>query len=244
MRHFALALLLTACGASENLLRAPPSEAFDVAFIPGCPTEETGRLSPCQRARAAHAALIWQKGWAQYFVTSGAATHSPFVEADAIAEAMTAMGVPAERIYLEPNARHTDENMYFSWLLARALRFSSIAVASNGSQAKWGCRMLVGWGVSCTAIGMHRKEVAAMLALHGKALDGIRPQRVADWVPMEVQEERVAAQTGYERPPSFLLYPLLGLLNLNRANWVPRPPDETPIVTWAERRSLLKSASE
>ena len=99
-------------------------------------------------SRAAWAAILWQRGLAGAFITSGAAVHSRFVEADAIAAGMVALGVPAERIWLERDALHTDENMYFSLRIARALGFRTVAVASQKGHAAWSCRMLEDWGAA------------------------------------------------------------------------------------------------
>src|SRR5438128_443276 len=122
----AAALIVLCAGALAGcaptyLIGRDPAERFDVIVVPGCPTEGEGRLGRCLIGRAAWAATLWERGQAARFITSGGAVHSPYVEAEALAEAMTALGVPAERIWLERQALHTDENMYFSLLLARAL---------------------------------------------------------------------------------------------------------------------------
>src|SRR6185369_1401839 len=98
----------------------PVRPPYDVVIIPGCPSEADGALSLCQLSRALWGALLWERGDTRAFITSGAAVHSPYVEAEALAAALAALGVPAEHIYLEPNALHTDENMYNSLQIARA----------------------------------------------------------------------------------------------------------------------------
>jgi hypothetical protein len=99
-----LLLMLFGCGTARLELRTAPDKPFDVVIVPGCPSEDDGSLSRCQMARALWAARLWDLGWARHFITSGAAVHSPYVEAEAIAAAMAAAGVPANKIYLESNA--------------------------------------------------------------------------------------------------------------------------------------------
>jgi hypothetical protein len=116
----ALALAVAGCGVARLEQRDPPARPFDAVIVPGCPSEDDGSLSRCQMARALWAARLWDLGWARNFITSGAAVHSPYVEADALAAALAALGVPADHIYVEPNALHTDEIVYYSLRIARA----------------------------------------------------------------------------------------------------------------------------
>jgi hypothetical protein len=225
----ALAALVAGCAAHYEV-RATASTRYDAIIVPGCPSEDDGSLSACQMSRAAWAAVLWQRGLAGAFITSGAAVHSPYVEADAIAAGMTALGVPAERIWLERNALHTDENMYFSLRIARALGFRSIAVASQKGHAAWSCRMLEDWGLS--GCGAFSVDVAALGALHPlERLRRVRTARVPDWRPLDERERAIAVHTGRHRPPSFLLYPLLGWLRLNGQRWIPYGPPGPPALT-------------
>jgi hypothetical protein len=222
----------TACSAARFEVRGAPARPFDVVIVPGCPSEDDGSLSRCQKGRALWAARLWELGWAEHFITSGAAVYTPYVEAEAIAAAMSALGVPAERIYLEPNALHTDENLYYSLRIARALRFSRVAVASNG--ATFDCLMLEDWGQPASAFTMDIDWVKARGAQVGARLDGVRARRAGDFVPLAVRERERARASGRHRPPSFLLYPGLGLMRTNGERWIPAgAPLDPPRRTWA-----------
>ena len=94
------ALLHYSCGAQRLEVKGGPTPAFDAIIVPGCPAKPDGALSTCQSRRATWAALLWERGYAHHFITSGAAAQNPFVEAESLAAAMAALGVPAERIYL------------------------------------------------------------------------------------------------------------------------------------------------
>jgi hypothetical protein len=228
-------LVLAAGCAAHYEVRPTATTRFDAVIIPGCPSEDDGSLSPCQRSRAAWAAILWQRGLAGAFITSGAAVHSRYVEADAIAAGMTALGVPADRIFIEPNALHTDENMYYSLRIARALGFHRLAVASQKGHAAWSCRMLEDWGLD--ACGAFSVDMDAVVASHPlERMRGVRTAPVADWQPLDARERSIARVSGRHRPPSYFLYPMLGWLRLNGERWIPwAPPGPPTVTTWAER---------
>jgi hypothetical protein len=222
------------CGIPELEMRSVPVRAYDVAIVPGCPSEDDGSLSRCQMARALWAARMWERGWTRNFITSGAAVYSPYVEAEALAAAMTSLGVPPERIYLEPNALHTDENMYYSLQIARALGFRSVAVVSDAAAVD--CRMAMDWGQPCSAFTLDLEYVRARHKQVPGRLESVRTRATPGWVPLAERERAIARATGRHRPPSFLLYLGFAVLRSNGERWVPaNPPAEPPKITWRDR---------
>lgn len=226
MRFLCALALLAGCGAGRLELRGEPKQAFDAVIIPGCPSEDDGSLSRCEMARVVWAARLWERGWAKSFITSGAAVHSPYVEAEALAAGLVALGVPADRIWLEPNALHTDENIYFSVAIARALGLASVAVAAEG--AAWDCLMATDWGQACTAITLDLDEIRRTHPEPPAALKTVRTRKVVPWMDLAERERRLAQLTGRHRPPSFALYLGLALMRSNherwRPSWSPSPP--------------------
>jgi hypothetical protein len=224
--------LVTGCGASRFVERGAPARPFDAVIVPGCPNEDDGSLSRCQMARAVWAAKLWDARWTRSFIVSGAAVHSPFVEAEGLAAALAALGVPPDRIWLEPNALHTDENMIYSLQLARRLGYRSLAVASNG--AAWDCLILADWGQSCRAFEMDLDWVRARHQALGRPLTRVRMKPVARWTPIGEREHQIAVERGRHRSPSFLLYLGLAFMRSNGEHWVPPglPSDPHPI-NWA-----------
>jgi len=228
-----LLTLLVGCGTSRLEMRGAPDKPFDVVIVPGCPSEADGSLSRCQMARALWAARLWDLHWAKNFITSGAAVYTPYVEAEAIAAAMAAAGVPADRIYLEPHALHTDENMFYSLQIARALRFGSVAVASDAGA--WDCLMLLDWGQACRSFTIDREWVRRRHQEIFGALQKVRTPRRDDFVSLREREREIARRTGRHRPPSYLLYLQLGAMRTNGERWMPPGmPDRPPRTTWAE----------
>lgn len=245
-----VALLLTlfhyGCGAQRLEVRTPPAQPFQAVIIPGCPSGPSGELTRCQARRAAWAAILWERGVAERFITSGAAVYSPYVEAEALALAMHSLGVPADRIYLDRHALHTDENIYNAVHIARGLGLSRLAVASDRGQAVGACQMLEGWhGPGCGAFSMDYPLVERRLT-EWAHLSALRAPRIpdAEFVPLKQRERRRAQASGRSvRPPSFLLYPALAMLRGVGRRWVPNAPapeEGAPaITTWAARASAL-----
>lgn len=233
-----LLLTLIDCGCASRRLevRLPLAEPFDAIIVPGCPSKADGSLTECQTRRATWAAMLWERGHAQNFITSGSAVYTPYVEAEALAAAMTSLGVPAERIYLDGEALHTDENIYNALRIAKQLGWSRLAVASDRGQAVGGCQMLEDWHPQCGAFSMDYAAVKARMAASPQ-LQRIRTRQVTELVPLK-QRERLRAQAAgrWRRPPSAILYPLMILRKgLGRAPWQPFAPEKVAIQTWASR---------
>ena len=150
---------------------------------------------------------------------------------------MTALGVPAERIYLEPHALHTEENIYNSLRIAQKMGWSQLGVASDRGQALGACRMLEAWHPQCGAFAMDTATVDHRCRELSGLLSAVRVQQVADFVPLKAREQaRAQRHNRRERPPSLVLYPLMLVRHLlGRAPWQPFFPEETPLITWAEQ---------
>ena len=225
--------------ASARLeVRTPPAEPFDAILIPGCPSAADGSLTRCQSRRAMWAAILWQRGYARNFITSGGAVISPYIEADALAAAMTALGVPAERIYLDPYALHTDENVYNAWQIARQNGWNRLAIASDRGQAVGACEMLEEWHKPCGAFSMDYGLVEQRLQA-APQLKGVRTEKVVagSFIPLKQREIERAQRLGRKvRPPSQVVYPLMLLRKaLGWTSWQPFSRPDEPALTWAAR---------
>jgi hypothetical protein len=218
--------------ASKYVVTARPAEPFDAVVVPGCPSEEDGSPSRCQLGRAGQAALLWRDHWTDHFIVSGSDVHTPYVEAEALAQAMTLLGVPPDRIVLERDALHSDENIYYSILIARARGYERLAVASTGPVAGWLCLIMVKWGEPCSALPMDVHALEAFLPPYERRLYALRAPRSSPWEPLALREDRIARANGHRRPPSFILYPLYGWLGRSHRPIAPAHPES---FTWAER---------
>ena len=230
-----LALLSAACDPSIYLIREAPKQPYDAVVVLGCPSETDGTPSRCTMGRAGQAALLWKHGYTKSFIVSGAAVHTPYVEAEAIAQAMTTLGVPGDAIWLEPDALHTDENVFYSMKVADALGLKRLAIASHGAHAAWACSLMVRWGRECGAFAMDVDELETFMPPHEAELRALHARRIESWVPLAEREERIRAATGFSRPPSYVLYPMLGMGLAYRPRTL---PPHAPI-TWNQAKETV-----
>ncbi len=236
MRRALWALLIAGCGASRLLVKEAPSEPYDVLVVPGCPVLKDGTPSRCLLGRAAWAALLYQRGWTRHLIASGGAVHSPFVEAEMLATIMTDLGVPADRIVIEPHALHTDENMFNALQISRALGFQRIGVASDPAQAAYGCRMMIDWTETCAGFAMDMPALEAFLTPNLDRLRGLRVRQVDDFISIDERERLRQQRTGRSRPPSLFLYPMLGYMAWIGKPWMPITPPTQSLLTWDQAR--------
>ena len=229
-----LLALSASCASNDLSVRYSPAQRVDVVVVPGCPPAADGSLSPCLARRVLWAAHLWSRQLTHRFITSGGAAYNRYVEAEAMAAGLVALGVPAERIWLEQQSLHTDENMYYSRRIMLQLGLTSVAVASVQSHASGGCSFLESWGQPCTAAGMDNELVDARLAdpRYAMPLARVRvlPVTDPDWLPVRELEARRAEKGGPTRPSSFWLYLWAPVRRLFGTPWSPLPPrDEPPL---------------
>ncbi|HRE88895.1 MAG TPA: YdcF family protein [Myxococcota bacterium] len=107
------------------------SQRHDVILVLGCPSKDDGSPSSCQERRAELADFLYEAGLAEHLIVSGAAVHTPHVEADALAALLIGRGIPEAAILKEPLARHTDENLYYGTRLMESRGWTSAIVVSD-----------------------------------------------------------------------------------------------------------------
>jgi hypothetical protein len=107
------------------------AQKHDVIIVLGCPNLPDGKPSQCQIDRADIAIKVRDGGYADKFIVTGAAVHTPYVEADTLHDLLVARGVDASAIVREPQARHTDENIYYSSLIMKERGWRSAFAVSN-----------------------------------------------------------------------------------------------------------------
>ena len=187
---------------SAVALATPP------AIVPGCPSEENGSLSQCQWRRVVWAHHLWASGQVSALIPSGNAVYNRFVEADAMAAALVALGVLRAAIWPEPRALHTDENIAYALRITGARGIGIIAIASDPWQANGGYEMVHAWthhDTGCVSFPMDYPLVQARLA-HGVPDVRTEPVPAGEWLTLAQREAANEAITGWKRPPSLILY--------------------------------------
>ena len=141
-------------------------------------------------------------------ITSGAAVYNPVVEADALAEALVAVGIPEHVILRERDAMHTDQNIAWSLNLAEKHGFEGIVVASDTGHAQHGCAMVRAWSdLPCSAPMMDYRRVRDALLTGAYELPDLKIPLLDSWMTLEEKEAHLAKELGTNpRPPSLWVY--------------------------------------
>lgn len=143
LRYFFLLLcssiLISSCslfrpGAGKLYKRAIRNQPYDVIIVPGVPYDGNN-WSTAMKGRVIWANYLIQKGIAKNVIFSGGAVYTPYIEAKIMALYAEILGTPKEKIFVEEQAQHSTENIYNSYLLAKKMGFSKMAVASDPFQS-------------------------------------------------------------------------------------------------------------
>jgi uncharacterized SAM-binding protein YcdF (DUF218 family) len=210
-----------AVGSVPTDQSCPPPQSYDVVLVPGCPSDADGSLSFCLWRRAVWAFFVYEDGHAQEFIVSGGPVQTPWAEADMLRAAMVYLGVPAEKIQVERQALHTDENVFYSLDLARSLGWEKIAVASDPGHAGLACELMNHWGEPCAVLPADYVRLHHAMQIHYFTdVTGVTPER--DWLSLHARERRLAKEQGrfFARPPSWWVY--------NTLFWQERPEPPQP----------------
>jgi uncharacterized SAM-binding protein YcdF (DUF218 family) len=121
--------------ASRQLLKESLNKKYDMIVVPGVPFED-GKWSATMKDRVFWSKYLYDKGIARNVMYSGSAVYSPYYEAEIMALYGEKLGIPKENIYTEIKAKHSTENIYYSYRKSKKLGFSTIALASDPFQTK------------------------------------------------------------------------------------------------------------
>jgi uncharacterized SAM-binding protein YcdF (DUF218 family) len=130
----AAALALLALGALARRLAHTGSTSrtrFDAIIVLGYPATADGDPSPRELASVNEAVREYERGVAPRLIFTGAAVANQFVEAQVMAQAAEAQGIPAEAVLKEVQARNTIQNACFTARLMKAHGWDSAEVIAN-----------------------------------------------------------------------------------------------------------------
>lgn len=107
---------------------------FDAIIVPGIPFEN-GSWDSVMKARVLWSYVLYKNGITKNIIYSGSAVYSPYYEAKIMGLYAQKLGVQKKHIFYDTLARHSTENAYYSYLLARKLGFKTVALATDPFQS-------------------------------------------------------------------------------------------------------------
>lgn len=138
-------ILFSSCKAYYKAFYTDPAKCFeaakqkkpyDVIIVPGFP-HDSGKVNMVLSQRIKWAYYLYKNGFTKNIIFSGAAVHSPYVEAEAMKLIALQTDMDSNHLFTEIKAKHTTENLYYSCMMANDLGFKSIAFTSEPAQCSF-----------------------------------------------------------------------------------------------------------
>jgi uncharacterized SAM-binding protein YcdF (DUF218 family) len=104
---------------------------FDAIIVLGTSADRDGNPTPLELARVTEAVHEYERGVAPRLIFTGAAVANRFVEAQVMAHAAEAQGIPESAVLVEPRARDTIQNACYSVRIMNQHGWRSAEVVSN-----------------------------------------------------------------------------------------------------------------
>jgi len=114
---------------SQNIQSVP----YDVIIVPGVPFNGE-RWSNSMKIRVYWSYYLWKQGFVKNIIYSGSAVYTPYIESEIMAAHARSLGIPEHIIFIEKQAEHSTENIYYSEKMANRLGFEKIALATDPFQ--------------------------------------------------------------------------------------------------------------
>ncbi|MCD6012996.1 MAG: hypothetical protein K0Q79_2858 [Flavipsychrobacter sp.] len=129
--------LLHACTPqrkAQNSYNLALSEGpFDAIIVPGI-TYRDPAWGKLMKRRVLWSAILYRNGMAKNIIYSGGAVYTPYKEAAVMGLYAEKMGIPRAHIFYDTLARHSIENVYYSYLIAQRQGFKRIALSTDRYQ--------------------------------------------------------------------------------------------------------------
>lgn len=108
---------------------------YDAIIVPGVPYNDE-YWTQILLGRIYWSFYLYEKGITKNVIYSGSAVYTPYIEAEIMAMYGKALGIPEDRIFTEPNAEHSVENVYYSYQIAKKHGFKKVALATDPFQSR------------------------------------------------------------------------------------------------------------
>jgi len=110
------------------------NQQYDVIIVPGVPYD-ANNWSVFLKWRIHWSAFLFKQGITKNIIYSGSAVHTEYVEANIMKLFGEKLGIPSSKIIAEVEAEHSTENLYYSYIIAKARGFKKIALATDPFQS-------------------------------------------------------------------------------------------------------------
>ena len=104
---------------------------FDAILVLGSPSDPDGNPTPVELSRVTEGVREYERGVAPRLIFSGGPAHNRFIEAEVMAGAAAAQGIPPSAIFVETRAEDTIQNVCYSERLMKSHGWHSAEVISN-----------------------------------------------------------------------------------------------------------------
>jgi len=131
---FLLLVLLTGWALIERRI-APATNTsrdhFDAIVVLGTPADSDGNPTAEELARVSEAVREYERGVAPRLLITGGPAHNQYVEADVMAGAAAARGIPPSAIFVETKAKDTIQNACYAERMMKSHGWQSAEVVTG-----------------------------------------------------------------------------------------------------------------
>jgi hypothetical protein len=120
--------------AVRDLAKVEGVKPLDAIIVPGIPFNN-GDWDSVMKGRVLWSYILYKNGYTKNIIYSGSAVYSPYYEGTIMGLYAEQLGIPRAHIFCETKARHSTENIYYSYLLAEKQGFKSVGVATDPFQS-------------------------------------------------------------------------------------------------------------
>lgn len=119
--------------AEKSFRKIKVSAPYDAIIVPGYPFPDS-TWNALMKARVYWSKYLYENNYTNNIIYSGAAVYTPFVESKIMKAYGIALGIPTDHIYVDTMAKHSTENLFYSYQLAKSLGFEKVALATDPFQ--------------------------------------------------------------------------------------------------------------
>ena len=131
-------------------MRNTDASHFDTIIVLGVPANRDGSESVDEKTRVDEGVREYRAGRAGHIIMSGGAAWTPVAEAQVMARAALAAGVPAEDIVIEDRSMNTIQNIFFSHAIMERRDWRSAEVVSSPNHLPRAALILARYGFQWT----------------------------------------------------------------------------------------------